>query len=520
MRLTRARRVLRATISAAVTVVLAAGLALVSTAPAQAVSTSAVLCKGYSACASYGMTNHGYAAVNQNMYWRMYGGHNCTNYAAYMMVKAGLKNVRPWTNATGNASGWGVGMKKKTNSTPAVGSIAWWTPGSGHVAYVEAVISPTEIIISEDQWGGDFYWRVITKANGNWPKGFIHFKDAASTKVPQYRGKINSTSIWLDSTKKTAALTTVMNPGRTYWVEQSYINTGTADWVGLELATQSPNDHDSALATNWPSASRAAVQQQAVVGPGQTATFAFPITIPAGLKDGTQVVEKFAPVLAGTNTRVSYSSSTISVTADSRSIFVTQPTPSVSGTLVEDAVVTAKSASWKPSGATLSYTWKRNGVTIKNATASTYALTESDVGRTITVTTTAKAAKFISASRTSLPTAVVKSKLPAKVGAGVALNSGDELVSTNGRYSLEQRSSGSLVLADRLSGKVLWINGAKGKAAYTILTAKGSLASYSSKGKLVWSSQTTKKGVSEVAVTTDGKLRLRTPAAKTVWYRD
>jgi len=520
MRLTRARRVLRATISAAVTVVLAVGLALVSTAPAQAVSTSAVLCKGYSSCASYGMTNHGYAAVNKNMYWRMYGGHNCTNYAAYMMVKAGLKNVRPWTNATGNASGWGVGMKKKTNTTPAVGSIAWWTPGSGHVAYVEAVISPTEIIISEDQWGGDFYWRVITKANGNWPKGFIHFKDAASTKVPEYRGKINSTSIWLDSSKKTAALTTVMNPGRTYWVEQSYMNTGTADWVGLELATQSPNDHDSALATNWPSASRAAVQQQAVVGPGQTATFGFPITIPAGLKDGTQVVEKFAPVLAGTKTRVANSSSTISVTADSRSIFVTQPTPSVSGTLVEDAVVTAKSASWKPAGATLSYKWKRDGVTIKNATAATYALTEADVGRKITVTTTAKAATFITASRTSSPTAVVKSKLPAKAPIGVVLNTGDELVSTNGRYSIEQRSSGSLVLADRLTGKVLWVNGAKGKASYTMLTDKGSLVSYSKTDKLVWSTKTAKYGATEVAVTSDGKLRLRTPDAKTVWHRD
>jgi surface antigen len=518
-------RIVRAAASIAVTVVLAAGIAITAAAPASAAigATSATLCKGYATCAAYGMTSHGYVTAGKNMYWRMYAGHNCTNYAAYMMVKAGLSNTRPWTNATGDAAGWGVGMKKKTNTTPAVGSIAWWTGGSGHVAYVEAVLSPTEIIISEDSWGGDFYWRVISKANGNWPKGFIHFKDAKATGVPAYRAKANTTTVWLDSTKQTLATTTVMNPGKTYWVEQTYLNTGTATWSGLELATQAPEDHDSKLATaTWLAANRATVQQQAVVAPGQLATFAFPITIPLGLADGTAVIEKFAPVLPGTADRASWGTSTLTLTADSRSVFVTTPTPTISGTPAEEAILSAKAGTWKPStsGAVVTYSWKRNGVTIAGATASTYALTESDVGRKITVTTTAKADRYIAASRTSVATATVTSKLPAKIGADVKLETGGELVSTNGRFSLEQRASGSLVLSDRLSGEVLWVNGAKGKAKYTVLTVKGSLASYSKEGKLVWSSKTSSKGVTQVAVTSDGKLRLRTSTLKTIWVRD
>ena len=63
------------------------------------------------------------------MYWRMYGGHNCTNYAAYRMVKAGLPNTRPWSGG-GNATYWGTSMKSLTNATPRVGAVAWWKAGS------------------------------------------------------------------------------------------------------------------------------------------------------------------------------------------------------------------------------------------------------------------------------------------------------------------------------------------------------------------------------------------------------
>ncbi len=148
--------------------------------PAQAI-TSGYICTGYTGCKSAGYGNAGYAAKNDKMYWRMYSGHNCTNYVAYRMVKAGMPNVRPWSGG-GNATYWGREMADITDQRPRVGAVAWWranVPGAGsagHVAYVERVISPTEIIISEDSWGGDFHWRKLSKGTG-WPSGFIHFVD-------------------------------------------------------------------------------------------------------------------------------------------------------------------------------------------------------------------------------------------------------------------------------------------------------------------------------------------------------
>ncbi len=50
----------------------------------------------------------------------------------------------------------------------------------GDVAYVERVVSPSEIYVSEDNWGGDFRWRKITRSGGRWPQGFIHLKDVAA----------------------------------------------------------------------------------------------------------------------------------------------------------------------------------------------------------------------------------------------------------------------------------------------------------------------------------------------------
>ena len=157
-------------------------LVLPSTAGRISLASSTYLCTGYQGCAAAGYGDGGYRQASSTMYWRMYAGHNCTNYVAYRLIQSGMPDVRPW-QGDGNASNWGVAMASITDQTPSVGSIAWYSPhvtpagGSGHVAYVEQVISDTEIIVSEDYWGGDFYWRHVTKTGGGWPSGFIHFND-------------------------------------------------------------------------------------------------------------------------------------------------------------------------------------------------------------------------------------------------------------------------------------------------------------------------------------------------------
>ena len=512
---TRARAFSRSFIAALAVLAIAAGITL--TAPAQQASAASItLCTGYVQCAAYGMSNHGYAGRAANSYWRMYGGHNGTNYAAYMMVGAGMPNVRPWTNATGDARGWGVGYAKATNQTPAVGSIAWWTSGSGHVAYVEAVLSPTEILISEDSWGGDFHWRYISKDTGGWPVGFIHFKDATGVGgVREYMAKPVSTTVWTSPSKTYLATPTVMNPGSTAWVEVKYLNTGRSTWTGLSLATQSPDDHASPIAQGWPAVGRAATQTEASVAPGRSATFGFAIRIPAGLANGTPVKETFSPVLPD-GTRVLYGNSTLSLVADSRSVFLAQPAPLIRGNLVEKTVITAAPGTW-PATATLSYQWRRNGVAITGAKASTYALTDADVGRTMTVAVTASAPNYLSATKVSGVSRVVTSQWSDRLLPGAKLKAGEQIVAANGAYRMYQRGDGILVLQNRLTAKIIWRSKSAGVGGYTMLTDSGRIVGYTAAGKVTWRSQTQGKGVTAAIVTSNATFRLVNSAGSVLW---
>lgn len=140
------------------------------------------LCTGYDSCNLAGRPHYGYKERSGVQYWGMFAGHNCTNYVAYRFVNRGMPNQRPW-NGDGNASNWGVAMAAKTNGTPVRGAVAWWAANrspagpTGHVAYVEQVNSDGSIVISEDNWGGDFHWKIITPDGSGWPSGFIHIND-------------------------------------------------------------------------------------------------------------------------------------------------------------------------------------------------------------------------------------------------------------------------------------------------------------------------------------------------------
>ena len=122
----------------------------------------------------------------------MYTGTNCTNYVAYRLVTTnGMPNVRP-KSGVGNAEDWGFVMSSITNSTPTAGSVAWWGRTGHHVAYVEKVVSSSEIWVSESNWSGAFDWRKITKSGSGWPDGFIHFKDLKilNTSRPAIKGTV------------------------------------------------------------------------------------------------------------------------------------------------------------------------------------------------------------------------------------------------------------------------------------------------------------------------------------------
>lgn len=310
------------------------------------------LCSGWSGCNSAGYSDAGYGAVSGRMYWNMYAGHNCTNYVAYRMIKAGMPATRPWVGG-GNASEWGLHMSEITDQVPEVGSVAWWgrysngSGSAGHVGYVEKVVSANEIIISMDSWGGTFHWRRITKDSGRWPTGFIHFID-----------------------KK---LTTKVAPAVT----------GTAQ-VGQALRVDP--------GTFSPAASRT-VQWLAngAVIPGQTG---------GGLKVTPELLKKTISVKV-TAKRAGYDPVTVTTKATKAvvpGVITPGDPPVVSGEAYVDNVLTATAGGWSPSGAAIEWRWYADNVRIPDAAGAKLPLTDAYDGKVIKVVAVARKAGYTTAT--------------------------------------------------------------------------------------------------------------------------
>ena len=172
-------------------ILLAAGGLAILSAPAQA--DSQVLCKSFANCAGRSAASDEYAKVYLQSFWGMTAGHNCTNYVAYRLTHQGRLVARPY--GTNSASTWGGAARTAgvpVLAAPVKGDVAWWGPdlqgvlgvgdvGVGdvgnHVAMVEAVHADGSITISEDNLGGDFQWRHLSRGllGQGWPSGFIRY---------------------------------------------------------------------------------------------------------------------------------------------------------------------------------------------------------------------------------------------------------------------------------------------------------------------------------------------------------
>ncbi|WP_162251494.1 MULTISPECIES: CHAP domain-containing protein [unclassified Nocardioides] len=313
----------------------------VATSPSAATT---YLCSGYSGCSSAGFSDAGYGAVSGKMYWQMYSGHNCTNYAAYRVIKSGGPATRPWTGL-GNASEWGLRMASITDQVPNVGAIAWWgrysngSGSAGHVAYVERVVSSTEIVISEDSWGGTFHWRTITKSSGRWPTGFIHFTDKRI--VAKAAPKITGTSAVGSALTASAGSWSVSPSSLTYTWLVGGVSTG------VVTPTFTP----------------------------RAADLGKPVTVTvrarrAGYTDGVQTSVATAAVARGT--------------------FQLKEQPVVEGTPYVDEVLTATAGTWTPTPRVMGWRWFADNVRIEGNDGATLALTTTLVGKTITVVPVAR----------------------------------------------------------------------------------------------------------------------------------
>jgi len=86
---------------------------------------------------------------------------------------------------------------------------------------------------------------------------------------------------------------------------------------------------------------------------------------------------------------------------------VSGTTPTVTGTAKVGSTLTAATGTWGPTPVTLAYQWYRSGVAISGATATTYALTASDLGKAMTVKVTGSRASYASTAKTSAATTAV-----------------------------------------------------------------------------------------------------------------
>ncbi|MDF3142664.1 MULTISPECIES: IPT/TIG domain-containing protein [unclassified Streptomyces] len=86
--------------------------------------------------------------------------------------------------------------------------------------------------------------------------------------------------------------------------------------------------------------------------------------------------------------------------------------PKVTGTAKTGAKVTAAPGSWSATPSSYTYQWKANGTAISGATASTYTVPASMVGKKLTVTVTAVKSGWVSGSATSAAVTVAKGDAP------------------------------------------------------------------------------------------------------------
>lgn len=408
-------------------------LAMPNTAGGLKLASSTYLCTGYAGCQAAGYGNAGYQSAASTSYWRMFTGYNCTNYVAYRLIKNGMPDTRPW-EGNGNAANWGVEMAPITDQTPRVGAVAWYKPhvtpagSAGHVAYVEEVVSDTEIIVSEAYWGGDFYWRRITKTGGGWPSGFVHFNDAAMepTTPPVISG---TPAVGSPLEVGTGAWTPTPTSVTVRWLADGVAIPGattagyvpTPDVKGKALTAEVTAERDSytagrAALVTAPVAPgtlqvTASPAIQGIPEVGQTLTLSDTAWSPQPSKTITQWYAGGVPIPDATGPTLVLSRDHVDrrisarITGSAKAYRkLTATTPETAPVLAKAIKVTrsfaiqgrarlahvleAQAGDVRPSNATAAYAWLRDGKPIVKATNRTYTVRRKDIGRTVSLQVT------------------------------------------------------------------------------------------------------------------------------------
>ena len=121
----------------------------------------------------------------------------------------------------------------------------------------------------------------------------------------------------------------------------------------------------------------------------------------------TDLGKTISVVVHGDKTNYATASRTSAATAGVARGILKAAVPTISGTVLVGYVLGASTGLWSPGPVRFTYQWKRAGVAITGATASSYTLVKSDLGKTLTVTVRGTKTAYTSTSKTSVATHAV-----------------------------------------------------------------------------------------------------------------
>lgn len=304
------------------------------------------------------------------------------------------------TNYLAGVTSWGYGC-------------AWLSPGiytkvSNYVAWIESIVgagpadfneSPNPTIsgfavvgqtLSADAgvWDPEpsftYQWfsggRTISRATGS------RYKVSRSDLNKTITVSVTATSPGYVETTRTSSATSSVS------TTMPFATAGTPSISGSPVVGQTL----SAIPGSWSPTPRFSYQWLANNSAIRRATGATYVLTMADL--GKTISVRITATQSGFTTTTATSPSTESVTAGLS--FTSSPTPTISGTPAVGQTLTANQGSWTPEP-TFTYQWLSNGRAISRATASTFVVTSSYRGRSITVQVTANLDGYAPTTRTS-----------------------------------------------------------------------------------------------------------------------